>query len=113
VLSEAWIIRAIKLWGPIPRGVSKNINYNWKISALGQCDRLLVATLTSKVNFGGVLTFDKIFTRIVLKESMLYRCYDNDALISCCTRGVSFGNKISNVGSKYLFPEVLPVQVLL
>jgi hypothetical protein len=42
----------------------------------------------------------------------LCRCYDNNALVSCYAEGVSFGDKISDVHSKFLSLEGLSVQVL-
>jgi len=35
------------------------------MSARGQCDKLLVMVLALKLNFGGVLIFGKVFTKIV------------------------------------------------
>ncbi len=49
--------------------------------------------------------FDIIFIGIVLKESHLCRCYDNNAHVSCYTKGVSFGDKIFDVGFEFLSPK--------
>jgi hypothetical protein len=70
----------------------------------GRCDGFLVAVLASKSNSSGVLTSDKIFTKIISKENMSYRCRKSDALISCYAEGVSFENKVFGVGSESLSP---------
>ncbi len=66
----------------------------------------------SKSNTSEVLTFDKIFTKIVSEESLSCKCYNNEALVSCCARGVSFGDKIFGVGFKSLSPVGLSIWVL-
>jgi hypothetical protein len=77
--------------------------------AIDRCDRLPVAIPGPKLNFDGVSTFGKIFTIIVSKENQLCRCCNNDVLISYCIGGLSFGDKIFGVGSKYLSLEGLMV----
>jgi hypothetical protein len=71
-----------------------------------------VVVSTSKLNSNGVLTFDKIFIKIILKESILCKCCNNEAPISCYAKGVSFEDKISNVSFKSLSPKGFLVQVL-
>jgi hypothetical protein len=39
---------------------------------------------------------------MVLKENMLCKCYNIDVPISYCAKGVSFKDKISNVGFEFL-----------
>ncbi len=56
--------------------------------------------------------YDIIFIGIVSEQGHLCRCYDNNALVSCYAEGVSFGDKISDVHSKFLSLEGLSVQVL-
>ncbi len=65
-----------------------------------------------ELNSSGVLTSNKIFTKIVSKESLSCKCYDNEALIPYCAKRVSFEDKIFGVGFKFLSPEGLLVQVL-
>ncbi len=54
--------------------------------------------LVLELNSGGFSTSNKVFTKIVLKESESWKCCDNETFIFCCIGGVSFGNKISGVG---------------
>ncbi len=113
MFSKAWTAEATRLWDPIACGVSKNTSQNWKISTLGQCDGLLVAILTSKLNSNGDSTCSKILTRMVSKESMSCRCCDNDVLVSYCVEGVFFKDRISGVGSEFLSPKRLLIWVFL
>jgi hypothetical protein len=66
----------------------------------------------SESNSSEVSTFNKIFTKIVSKESLSCKCYNDEVLVSCCARGVSFGDKIFGVGFKFLSPIGLSVRVL-
>jgi hypothetical protein len=81
------------------------------MSTCGWCDKLLVVVLMSESNSGEVSTFDKIFTKITLEESLSCKCYNNEALISCCAKGVSFKDKIFYVDFKFLSPKGLLVWV--
>ncbi len=84
-----------------------------KISTNGQCDNFMIIILMLELNSNGILTSGKVFTEIVSNESLSYRCCDSEAPISCCTEGVSFGDKISIIGFEFLSPKGFSVQVLL
>lgn len=99
---ETWTIGPTKLYGLVICGVSKNMNRNWKTFAFGRCNGLLVSILTPKLNSGGVSMSNMIFIKMVSKENHLCRCYDSNALVSCSIERVSFSDKISDVGSKFL-----------
>jgi hypothetical protein len=72
----------------------------------------LVAILALKLNFGGVLTYDKVFTKIVWEESLSYKCCYGEAFVFCYTKGVSFGeDKISTIGFESLSPKGFPIWV--
>jgi hypothetical protein len=55
--------------------------------------------------------FGRLFTKMVSEDNHFYKCYDNNAFISCCTKGVSFGDNISSVGSESLYVKRLLVWV--
>lgn len=73
-------------------------------STHGRCDRLPIAVSAPKLNSGGVLTSSKVFIRIILKEIMSCKCHESEAPISYYVEGVSFKNKVFNVGFESLSP---------
>jgi hypothetical protein len=73
-------------------------------STHGWCDRLPIVVSAPKLNSGGVLTSSKVFTRIISKESMSCKCRKSEAPTFYYVEGVSFKNKVFNVGFESLSP---------
>ncbi len=56
--------------------------------------------------------FGRLIIGFILEESPSCICCNSDVLMSCCTKGVSFNDNISNVGFKSLSLKGLPIKVL-